>query len=167
MNFRRRLFLSAPLLATAAMAPRRAAALETDSVIGTWDLLSLYDENAGEEVDIFGTNPKGRLTLDNGHFFSFILLTGSPMISPACNRVAVPLTRDKLGVGMIAYYGSYMLAKDRKIYFRIERGVTGAWNHSEREAEVERKGNKLILVSSFRSLTGSDYSHLTLERISE
>ncbi len=167
MNYQRRLFLSAPLLATAAMAPLRATALETRSIIGTWDLLSLYDENAGEEVDVFGLNPKGRLTLDRAHFFSFILLTGAPLISPACNRITAPVTRDELGPGMIAYYGSYLLSEDHKVHFHIDRGLTGAWKRFDREAEFDLTGNKLSLVSSFRSLTGSDYSHLTLERICE
>lgn len=167
MNFHRRSLLSAPLLVTATMTPLRARAQETHSIVGTWDLFSFYDENNGEEVDAFGPNPKGRLSLDNAQFFSFIILSSSPLISPRCNRSTAPITRDAVGPGVIAYYGSYSLHGRNSIDFHIERGMTGGWKRTDREAEFNVVGNELRLVSSHRSLTGSDYSHLTWRRICE
>jgi lipocalin-like protein len=167
MDLSRRFLLSASLTAATALAPVRASAQEGRRIIGTWDLLSLYDENAGKEVDIFGANPSGRLTLDSARFFSFILLTDTPLISPACNRSAAPMTRDALGPGTVAYYGNYSLREPNIVAFHIERGLTGRWKHFDREAEFHLTDDKLSLVSSFRSLTGSDYSHLTWHRLCE
>jgi hypothetical protein len=167
MNFRRRSLLSAPLFLTAAMVPVRAKAQHTHSIVGTWSLLSLYDEKNGEEVDVFGPTPKGRLTLDHAQFFSFIILTSTPFSSPKCNRSTAPITQNMVGPGTIAYYGSYALSGRNVITFHIDHGLTGGWKKSGREAEFGFEDNNLHLVSSFSSLTGSDYSHLTLRRICE
>jgi hypothetical protein len=167
MNFHRRSLLSASLLVAATSTSLRAGAQDTHSIVGTWDLFSLYDENNGEEVDVFGPNPKGRLSLDNAQFFSFIILSGSPLISPRCNRSTAPITQDSVGPGVIAYYGNYALRGRDSIDFHIERGLTGGWKRAAREAEFNITSNKLSLVSSQRSLTGSDYSHLTWRRICE
>jgi Lipocalin-like domain len=166
MHCDRRLLLSAPLLATIAGTLSRVRA-ETTSIVGTWELLHLYDENAGREVDVFGSDPKGRLTFDSARFFSFILVTDSPLISPSCSRSTAPITRDAAGPGMIAYYGRYTIGERKTVAFRIERGLTEGWKRSDREAEFKLAGDRMNLVSSFNSLTGSDYSHLTLGRICE
>jgi Lipocalin-like domain len=162
----RRLLLSATVLATIAGTASRARA-EIQSIVGTWELLRLYDENAGQEVGAFGSNPKGRLTLDSARFFSFILVTDTPLISPTCSRSTAPITREAAGPGMIAYYGRYMIGERNTVTFRIEHGLTEGWKRSDREAEFKLAGDRMSLVSSFRSLTGSDYSHLTLRRICE
>ena len=167
MNFHRRTLLSAPLAVTATMMSLRAGSQEAGSIVGTWDLFSLYDENKGEEVDVFGPNPKGRLSLDNAQSFSFMILSSSPLTSPRCNRSTAPITRDEVGPGVIAYYGSYALHGHESIDFHIERGLTGGWKRTDREAEFSITDNTLSLVSSYRSLTGSDYSHLTWRRICE
>jgi Lipocalin-like domain len=161
----RRSVLSTPLLVMPAMVPMRARARDAHPIVGTWNLLSLYDETNGEEVDVFGPNPKGRLSLDNAQFFSFIIFTSTPLTSPRCSHSIAPMTRDAVGPGTIAYYGSYTLHAHDAVSFRIEHGVTAGWKHSDREAHFDLEDNKLNLVSTFSSLTGSDYSHLQWERI--
>ncbi len=165
MDLRRRSLLSATLLVTAAMVPMRAKGQPTRSIVGTWKLLSLYDEENGNDVGAFGPTPNGRLRLDGAQFFSFIILTSTPLASPKCSRSTTPITGNAAGPGTIACYGSYVLREHNRIYFHIEHGLTEGWKDAVREATFGFDDNKLSLVSSFNSLTGSDYSHLTWERI--
>ncbi len=147
------------------MTPSRTRAQETHPIVGTWEVLALYDESAGKEVELFGQNPKGRLSLDSARFFSFILATDTPLISPACSRSTAPITRDAVGPGVIAYYGRYIIRERNTVAFRVEHGLTDGWKRSDREAEFEIAGDKMSLVSCVHSLTGSEYSHLTLGRL--
>jgi hypothetical protein len=165
MNFRRRSALFAALwLATTVPLPH-AAARGPGSIIGTWELLSLYDENDSDEVDVFGANPKGRLTLDKAGFFSFVMLTSTPLISPRANRSTAPITAEMVGPGTLAYYGTYTVDETQTIRFRIINGLTQGWKNADREATFELSDDRMSLVSSFGSLTGSDYSHLTWKRL--
>jgi len=164
MDFSRRFALLAPLcLATAARAP--AAAHDRPTIIGTWELLSLYDENSGDEVDVFGPTPKGRLTFDKAGFFSFLILTSTPLISPRANRSTAPMTPASVGPGTLAYYGTYTVDETQTIRFHIAHGLTDAWKNAVREATFDLSADRMSFVSSFASLTGSDYSHLTWRRL--
>ena len=165
MNFSRRSMLFASLGLTAIVPLRPATAQDRGAITGTWDLTSLYDEKDGEEVDVFGANPKGRLTLDKAGFFSFVVLTSTPLISPRADRSTAPMTAASVGPGTLAYYGTYTVDETQTIRFRILNGLTGGWKNAVREATFDLSGGKLSLVSSFGSLTGSDYSHLTWKRL--
>jgi hypothetical protein len=165
MSSSRRAALFALPLLTALVAPPYAAAQARASIVGTWELLSLYDENDGDEVDVFGPNPMGRLTLDKAGFFSFVLLTSTPLISPRADRSTAPMTKDVVGPGTLAYYGTYTIDETRTIRFRIMHGLTDGWKNAVREAQVDFVGDSMSLVSSFGSLTGSDYSRLTWRRL--
>jgi hypothetical protein len=165
MNPARRSVLFAPLCLAAAALPRHAAAREPSSIVGTWELVSLYDENDGEEVDVFGPAPKGRLTFDKAGFFSFLMLTSTPLISPRANRSTAPMTHDAVGPGTLAYYGTYVVDETQTIRFHIAHGLTDGWKNALREAAFDLAADGMSLVSSFGSLTGSDYSHLTWRRL--
>ncbi len=77
------------------------------------------------------------------------------------------MTRDAVGPGVTAYYGSYAFRGRNGIAFHIERGLTGGWNGTVHEAEFDIQDDTLSLLSSRGSLTGSDYSHLTWRRLCE
>jgi hypothetical protein len=123
--------------------------------------VSLYDENDGDEVDVFGPTPQGRLTFDKAGFFSFLLLTSTPLISPRANRSTAPMTHDTVGPGTLAYYGTYTVDETQAIRFHIAHGLTDGWKNAVREGAFDLAADGMSLVSSFGSLTGSDYSHLT------
>ena len=165
MNSLRALLL-ASLCSSTVLLLSPAAAREPGSITGTWALASLYDEEAsGEEVGVFGANPRGRLTLDKAGFFSFVILTSTPLISPRVNRSTEPVTAETVGPGTLAYFGTYTVDETQAIRFHIRNGLTQGWKNADREASFELSGGTMSLVSSFGSLTGSDYSHLTWKRL--
>src|SRR5262249_22537680 len=118
-----------------------------------------------EEVDVFGFDPKGRLTFDKAGFFSFVILTSTPMVSPRANRGTAPMTHATAGPGTLAYYGTYAIDETQTIHFHITNGLTDGWRNADREATFDLAAGDLNLVSSFGTLTGSDYSRLTWRRL--
>ncbi len=167
MNFDRRSVISVAVFLITVMLPLCATAQQNPSIVGTWELLSLYDEKAGNEVEVFGQNPQGRLTLDKAGFFSLVIVTSTPLTSPRENRRTAPITHEMAGPGTLAYYGSYAVDDRKRIHFHIENGLTGGWKDSVREAQFDLAVDKMTFVSSFSSLTGSDYSHLIWRRLCE
>ena len=165
MTLHRRAVLSASVVLSTLMLPKRSTARQKPSIVGTWDLLSLYDETDGDEVDTFGADPKGRLALDRAGFFSCVILTSTPLISPRTNQRTGPVTPETVGPGMVAYYGKYIVDEARTISFHVENGLTDGWTRDPREAAFDLDHDTMSLVSSYRSLTGSDYSHLRWRRL--
>jgi hypothetical protein len=166
MTINRRAAIAAALCLAAILPPPPAAAREPGAITGTWELVSLYDEEAsGEEIGVFGPSPKGRLTLDKAGFFSFVILTSTPLMSPRASRSTAPMTAEMVGPGTLAYYGTYTVDETQMIRFHIRNGLTQGWMNADREASFELSDDRMSLVSSFGSLTGSDYSHLTWKRL--
>jgi hypothetical protein len=164
MNVSRRSALAAAVCLTP-IPLMPAAARERGAITGTWDLTSIYDEENGDEVGVFGANPRGRLTLDKAGFFSFVILTSTPLTSPRLSRSTEPVTAGTVGPGTLAYYGTYTVDETQTIRFHIRNGLTQGWKDADREASFELSGDTMSFVSSFGSLTGSDYSRLTWRRL--
>src|SRR5712671_732167 len=116
------------------------------SVVGTWHLVSLYDEDAdGEEASTFGLTPKGRLVLDDsGHFMLQIV---DDLRWSTCDRGGATAARDTAAAGMLAYFGNYEIDRGT-ILFRVEAALSRRWEGSVRLAEFSLANRRLDLVSS-------------------
>jgi hypothetical protein len=136
------------------------------ALVGTWQLASLYDEDAdGEEAVTFGLAPKGRLVLDGSGHFSVQIFDDLGWGGTRCDRRGVGAARDTAASGTIAYYGSYEVDRDT-LRFRVEAGLRARSDGRVRVADYGLADGRLDLVSSvLPSLTGSAYSHLVWERI--
>ncbi len=75
------------------------------------------------------------------------------------------MTLASVGPGTLAYYGTYTVDETQTIQFHIAHGLTDAWKNAVREATFDLSADRMSLVSSFGSLTGSDYSHLIWRRL--
>jgi hypothetical protein len=75
------------------------------------------------------------------------------------------MTAEMVGPGTLAYYGTYTVDETQAIRFHIRNGLTQGWSNADREASFELSDDKMSFVSSFGSLTGSDYSHLIWKRL--
>jgi hypothetical protein len=133
------------------------------SVVGTWQLLSLYEEDeSGHDVHTFGRNPDGQLMLDAAGHFS--LKIGGDFL-------AAPFPRDSVDVGaalvsartpLLAYSGKYSFSHEHTIHLHIERGLAPL----DPSANVMLIGDRMELTSSSeQSPTGSNYSRLVWQRL--
>ena len=158
------------ILLSAALATSTSAGNEprmnAPSLIGTWHLASLYDEDAdGEEASTFGLETRGRLVLDDHGHFAVQIVDDLSWGGTRCDRGGVAATRASAASGTIAYYGSYEVDRDM-VRFRVEAELSPQRNVSVRVAEFSLAKDRLELISSvLPSLTGSAYSHLVWRRM--
>jgi hypothetical protein len=132
-------------------------------VVGTWKLLSLYEEDeSGQDVLTCGRRPEGQLILDDAGGFSLRiggdLLATPSRPDPANAAPALVSAR----AAMLAYRGKYSLDHGRAIHFHVERGLAPA----DPGAQVLLMGDRMELTSSTeQSPTGSSYSHMVWQRL--
>jgi Lipocalin-like domain len=139
----------------------RAESPLTDSVIGRWKLLSLYDEDGtGQDVTWFGHNPDGSLILDPGGHFSLQIDEGRHALGAVRDGSITVVGIVAARARTLAYSGRYYL-EGHTIHFQIEHGLAPFAPASD----VRVVGDRMDFISSMElSPTGSDYSHLVWER---
>jgi hypothetical protein len=139
----------------------------TDVVVGTWALVSLYDEDdRARAVLAFGDHPEGRLMLDRDGNFSFTLVNDLYRPMPRCTSRDLVVTRDSAGPGTLAYFGRYTIDSKKVIHLQVEHGLAPTVESTVRTAEVTFSDGQMTFVSSMTaSLTGSNYSNLVWKRV--
>ena len=130
-----------------------------EDVVGTWRLVSLYDEDdEGLEVESLGLNPKGLLIFDSTGHFSFQIV-GDILWGVSPRQTARQL-RLSGGPGVLAYFGRYAVSSDGVLHLQAD------WDGTDRVADLALMGDQLELISStLPSPTGSTYSHLVWKRV--
>jgi hypothetical protein len=138
-----------------------------DDVVGTWDLVSLYDEDdSGREVLTFGRHPRGRLMLDFEGSFSFQVVNDMYLSMSHCSSTNLIVTCASAGLATLAYFGRYVVDSKKVIHLWVDRGLASTVGASERAAEVTIFNGYMDFVSSFTiSPTGSNSSHLVWKRV--
>ena len=109
--------------------------------VGTWKVISLITKfEAGDTVEFFGPNPKGRLVLTSDNYWSIILTRA--------NRSQAKTVEEKAALldSMLAYSGKYTIDGDR-ITTRVDMSwneiYTGQLQNQTRFFSVE--GDKLTI----------------------
>lgn len=155
----------------------RPAALAThhaprERIVGTWRLVSVYEENAGgEDIDVFGTDPQGQfIATDAGHF-SFQIISREGRRLGANQQVTRVSETNGLsdGAGLrdaLAYFGRYSLDQESgTLTLRVTYCLLRSCDKTVRKASIAFEGDKLVLTSaSDPSPTGSFYSRLVWRR---
>jgi lipocalin-like protein len=138
-----------------------------DAVVGTWALVSLYDEDdRAMAVLTFGDHPDGRLMLDRDGNFSFLLINDLYRPMPGCASRDLVVTRASAGPGTLAYFGRYTIDSRKVIHLEVEHGLAPAVEGTVRTAEVTIANGQMTFISSISaSLTGSNYSNLVWKRV--
>jgi hypothetical protein len=138
-----------------------------ESVIGTWELSSLYDEDErGEEALTFGLKPGGRLVLDGDGNFSLHIIDDAPLSQPSCRLNSAAVTRATAGPTMLGYFGTYSIDPKSAIHLHVDRSLAPNWDNTDRVADVILIDKRMEFVSSLvASPTGSNFSHLIWHRL--
>jgi hypothetical protein len=153
---------TATLMASATLADGQQAVTK-DKIIGTWKLLSFYDESveSGKKTNVFGENPRGYLILTPDERIALINVAASregPKSLPPTQTEAAALFNS-----MIAYIGRYKIDPTpteggTKIILPAEIASNPLIEGRDRGFLVRLDGNKLIFKTNPPAL-----SHLTGE----
>ena len=139
---------TAILVAMAGLAYGQEAASK-DKIIGTWKLLSFYDESVetGKRANVLGENPRGLLILTTDDRIALTLLDRSRQ--PAKGAVPTDAEAAELFKTMLAYVGKYQLdptptEAGAKMVIRSEVASNPRIEGVDRGFFVRVDGNKLI-----------------------
>jgi hypothetical protein len=119
-------------------------AFNANSLFGTWKLISnrIRMEDTGEELDLFGANPRGAITFAPNGRMTAILTTAerpSPVSDADFKRIVM---------GMSAYAGRFVIHADHVV---IEPDV--AWMPFERQIRYfELDGDRLTLRTPIQEI---------------
>src|SRR5262245_15092591 len=112
--------------------------------VGTWKVISLITKfEAGDTVEFFGPNPKGRLVLTSDNYWSIILTRA--------NRSQAKTVEEKAALldSMLAYSGKYTIDGDR-----ITTRVDMSWNEIYTDSSKIRPASSALKGTSSLSALG-------------
>jgi hypothetical protein len=129
--------------ASGAMANVQAA----DSIVGTWRLVSLFEQETESKAvqKPFGDNPSGLLTYTSDGRMMTILT--DPSRKPTAAAKPTDAEAARLYVTMIAYAGRYTL-EGEKITHHVDISWNQAWTGTDQWRYFEMKNNRLTLKSA-------------------
>jgi hypothetical protein len=138
-----------------------------EAVVGTWDLVFLYDEDdSGGEVLSFGPRPRGRLMLDFDGNFSLQVIADISRPMPNCNPADLAVSAASATPVTLAYFGRYAIDSKQVIHLSVRSGGLATVGASERTADITISNGAMDFVSVFTlSPTGSSSSHLVWKRV--
>jgi len=115
--------LMASVLAGALLLGASHAAAQSlkDQIVGTWKLVSIYNEKDGVRRDIFGPTPMGILIYDrNGNYASIIVRSGLPKFASKNREQGTADENRAVVQGSIAMFGTYTVGADGQVSLKRE-----------------------------------------------
>jgi hypothetical protein len=134
-----------------------------ERIVGAWRLVDLYEENeSGEDIAVFGTNPEGEFIASSSGHFSFQIVSGE---GRQLGRDKQVITVRESGSGLreaLAYFGTYSLDETKStLTLQTRYCLFRSCDHTSRKTSVEIIDGYLVFTSVLGpSPTGSFYSRL-------
>src|SRR5262249_40436435 len=158
------------LLTVGLSAPRASSQQGSlaDGLVGTWSLVSIYDEDErGEDMDPFGENPQGQLVFDATGRFSFQIFGSAPKFASNDRKLGTSLENSITLQDSLAYFGTYSVDGVKSVLtLHVERCLFRNWNGGDRIAWLRLEGARLDLTSAVEpSFSGSYYPHSVWNRM--
>jgi hypothetical protein len=124
---------------------------------GSWNLVSMYNEQDGKKTEQFGPNPRGSMILTPDGRFSNILMRASLPKFVSNNRVKGTDDENRAIVqGSIAYFGTYTVLSDKgqTLNLHMEGGTFPNWDGQDQRRIMTVNGDELKLVNPVPSIGG-------------
>jgi hypothetical protein len=137
-----------------------------EQIAGTWQLDSIYEEDAGgEEINQFGVAPAGLLMADRNGNFSFQIVSIDGRRYAAKGQLLVGMGSARI-IEAMTYFGTYAVnERHHKLTLHVEYCLFRSCDNTYRTAELKIVGDTMELISIVdTSLTGASYSHTGWKR---
>jgi hypothetical protein len=124
---------------------------------GSWNLVSIYNEQDGKKTDVFGPNPRGSLILTPDGRFSCILMRASlPKFASNARQKGTVEENQAVVQGSIAYFGSYSVGSDKEqtLNLHMEGSMFPNWDGQDQKRLMTVKGDELKLANPTPSIGG-------------
>ncbi len=127
---------------------------------GNWSLVSIYNEQDGKKIDVFGPDPRGSMILTPDGRFSFILMRASLPKFASKNRAKGTNEENQAVVqGSVAYFGSYTIAseKEKSVNLHIEGCTFPNWDNEDQKRVMTVTGDEMKLTNPTAAIGGTNY----------
>jgi hypothetical protein len=137
-----------------------------EQLVGTWTFVTSTAKLA-DGSPLFGSNPKGQLTLDANGRYSNIAVRSDLAKYASNNRLQTSPAEDKATVqGAIALFGTYTVNEaDRSITIRVEGSSYPNWNGTDLKNFVESITADELKVRNPAPSIGGPPTQLTYRRV--
>jgi hypothetical protein len=127
---------------------------------GSWGLVSIYNEQDGKKIDVFGPTPKGSMILTPDGRFSIVLMRAGLPKFASNNRVKGTAEENQAVVlGSVAYFGSYKVAseKEQVVIMHIEGCTFPNWDNEDQKRVMIVTGDEMKLTNPTAAIGGKNF----------
>jgi hypothetical protein len=122
-------------------------------LVGTWSLVSITVSQDGQKIEPFGADPRGLLVFEpNGRFSLTVTRTDLPKFSSNNRRTGTPEENKAIVQGSIAYFGTYSVREDERLFIaHVEGSTFPNWVGTDQKRLFAITGEELRYTDSTRS----------------
>jgi hypothetical protein len=126
---------------------------------GSWNLVSLYNEQDGKKIEPFGPNPRGSAIMTPDGRFSMILMRASLPKFAANNRMQGTTEENQAVVqGSNAYYGTYVVnEKEQTVTLHVEASTFPNSDGQDQKRATTIKGDEMTVINPTVTIGGVNY----------
>lgn len=146
--------LGLPLFLVAVVVTSRPAA--SQSIVGTWTLISETVERGGQTIEPLGPNPLGTMMLDaSDHFMLMISRPGLPKIAANRRDGGTPEENREVLAGILAFFGTYMVSQsDGLLTVHVEASTFPNWIGSDQKRYFTLAGDEMTWTNRAPAVSG-------------
>ena len=125
---------------------------------GSWNLVSIYNEQDGKRIDIYGPNPKGFMVLTPDGRFIYLIMRASLPKFAANNRMKGTAEENQAVIqGSHATFGKYTVASDKTVNFHIEGSTFPNWDGQDQKRVMTVSGDELKVTNPHATTSGTNH----------
>ena len=146
--------------------PKEGVAQSTNSIVGTWTLVSITNEKNGRKVLPYGPHAKGSFIMDGERFSLMVVRPGRAKFKSNNRLTGTPEENQETVRGSIAYFGTYSVdTKDGTLVtFYIEGSTFPNWESAEQKRVLKVTGDEMNYTNPNIS-TGAGVARLIWRRV--
>jgi hypothetical protein len=136
-------------LATLCVPVRSALAQTTDSLAGSWSLVSLTVAKSGNDVELLGPHPQGQLIFGNdGRYVLIVLRSDLPKLASGNRETSTTQENETIARGNVAHFGTYSVdPAEHVIVFHIQKSTFPNWDADVQRRPFTLSGDRLTYIT--------------------
>jgi len=133
-------------------------------LVGTWEVVSVVNDNNGKKSEPYGSHPMGYLMFDpNGHVSLQLMRSDIPKVASNNKNTGTDAENKAVVQGTLANYGTYKIdEKNHKALVHYIGSTYPNWNGTDQERAITITGDQMSLVDPATPFGGT--ATVTLKR---
>jgi len=140
-------------------ASHAAAQSLKEQIVGTWKLVSIYNEKDGVRRNLFGSSPMGIFIFDRGgNFAQIIVRSGLPKFAAKNREKGTADENQAVVQGSVALFGTYTVGADGQVSLKTDAGTYPNRTGTAETRTYTISGDEMKGVNPTPSIgSGTDY----------